>query len=127
MLELGSHAVVFPATEAAKAAALPLCLQVAACLSSGRLRRTTSIYLKYGTVTLAGRYFLLTDHGVPVRRHKDGGIVLGYATTGLRGLLRHMRRHDSQGRLPANDDAALAYIRRWLAAWPEMQSGRRWH
>ena len=84
-------------------------------------------YLKYSTVTLAGRYFLLTQHGVPVRRHKDGGIVLGYAGSGLPTLLHRMRRHDSQGSLPADDDAALAYLRRWLAAWPETESGRRWH
>ena len=84
-------------------------------------------YLKYSTKALAGRFFLLSSHGVPVRRHNDGGIVLGYTTGGLNGLLRRMRRHDSSGRLPANDAAALAYLRQWLAAWPETESGRRWH
>jgi len=84
-------------------------------------------YLKYGTTVLAGRYFLLAEHGVPVPRRKDGGIVLGYTTGGLRALLRRMRRHDSQGRLPAEDDAAVESLRQWLDAWPETDSGRQWH
>ena len=76
---------------------------------------------------LAGRYFLLVEHGVPVQRPKHGGISLGHATARMPALLRRMRRHDSAGRLPADDDAALAYIRQWLVAWPETESGRRWH
>ncbi|PRW50954.1 F-box only 21-like [Chlorella sorokiniana] len=82
-------------------------------------------YLKSGTTALAGRYFLLTEHNVPVPRHEDGGVALSYAGIGLPTLLRRMRRHDSQGRLLADDDAALAYIQQWLAAWPESESGQR--
>ena len=83
-------------------------------------------YLTHGMEALAGRYFLLVEHGVPVPRHADSGITLSYATQGLPTLLRWIRRHDNQGRLPADDDAALAYIRQWLVAWPETESGRRW-
>ena len=83
-------------------------------------------YLKYSTTVLAGRYFLLAEHGVPLPRHKDGGIVLSYAAIGLQRLLRLMRPHDSGRRLPTEDDAALAYIDQWLKAWPEMDSGKRW-
>ena len=83
-------------------------------------------YLMHSIEALAGRYFLLIEHGVPVPCHADGGIVLGYAKQRLPILLQRMRRHDSQGRLPADDDAALAYIERWLAAWPQTDSGRRW-
>ncbi len=90
------------------------------------LSATQLSYLKSSTTVLAGRYFLLAEHGVPVPRHKDGGIVLSYASSGLRALLRRMRQHDSEQRLPADDDAALAYIRQWLDAWPETESGRRW-
>ena len=36
-------------------------------------------YLKYGLEALAGRYFLLLEHGVSVPRHADGGILLWYA------------------------------------------------
>ncbi len=83
-------------------------------------------YLKYGTTALAGRYFLLTEHGVPVPRHKDGGIGLGYAALGLSALLHRMRPHDSQQRLPADDEAAVEYLDQWLKDWPETESGRRW-
>ena len=90
-------------------------------------------YLKYSTTVLAGRYFLLTEHGVthssgtvPLPGHSDGGILLGYATNGVPYLLRLMRRHDSQRRLPADDKAARAYIEAWLDAWPETESGRAW-
>ena len=84
-------------------------------------------YLKSGVTALAGRYFLLTEHGVPLPRHKDGGIGLSYAIKGRHALLRLLRRHDSGQRLPTNDDAALAYIEQWLKAWPETESGQRWH
>jgi len=84
-------------------------------------------YLKYSTTVLAGRYFLLAEHDVPFPCHKDGGIGLTYTTGGLQRLLRRMRPHDSQGRLPAEDDEALAYIKAWLDAWPETDSGRQWH
>ena len=86
-------------------------------------------YLKSGLTALAGRYFLLAEHGVPLPRHKDGGVSLSYATEGLPNLLRRMRPHDSQQRLPADDEAAveyLDYLNQWLAAWPETGSGRRW-
>ena len=83
-------------------------------------------YLKSGLTALAGRYFLLTEHGVPVPRHEDGGFTLSYAIAGPSRLLRLMRRHDSQRCLPADDAAALAYIDRWLKAWPETESGRAW-
>ena len=81
-------------------------------------------YLSRSIEALAGRYFLLVEHGVPVPRHADGGIVLSY--TDKRHLLSILRQHDSQRRLPADDGAALAYIERWLAAWPETESGRWW-
>ena len=83
-------------------------------------------YLKYSTTALAGRYFLLAEHGVPVPRHKDGGVVLGYAAPGLPVLLQRMRPHDSQQRLPADDEAAVEYLDQWLEDWPETDSGRRW-
>ncbi len=63
---------------------------------------------------------------MPVPRLADGGIGLTYTKLGLRYLLCSVRRHDSRQRLPADDEAALAYIRQWLAAWPETDSGRRW-
>ena len=81
-------------------------------------------YLVRSIQTLAGRYFLLIEHGVPVPCHADGGITLSY--TDKRYLLSILRQYDSQGRLPADNGAALAYIERWLAAWPEADSGRRW-
>ena len=84
-------------------------------------------YLKKSATAIAGRYFLLAEHGVPVRRHADGGIALGYAKLGLHALLHRMRPHDSAGRLPADDDAAVEYLRQWLAAWPESESGRLWY
>ncbi|KAI7844739.1 hypothetical protein COHA_001623 [Chlorella ohadii] len=83
-------------------------------------------YLKSSLIVLAGRYFLLTEHGVPLPRHEDGGFVLGYAVVGLPTLLLRLRTHDSQQRLPADDDAAVEYLQNWLAAWPETDSGRRW-
>ena len=83
-------------------------------------------YLKYSTAAIAGRYFLLTEHGVPLPRHKDGGVLLGYAVDSLPRLLRRMRLRDSQQRLPADDAAGVAYIDQWLAAWPETDSGRQW-
>ena len=83
-------------------------------------------YLKRSPEALAGRYFLLTEHGGPLPRHDDGGVVLSYAAKGLPRLLEVMRQHDSQRRLPANDGAALAYIKAWLDAWPETDSGRAW-
>ena len=84
-------------------------------------------YLKYSTTALAGRYFLLTEHGVPLPRHEDGGIGLSYTGSGLRYTLRLMRRHDSKRRLPSDDDKALAYIDAWLDAWPQTESGWAWH
>ncbi len=95
-----------------------------------RLERALSAsqlnYLKSGLTTLAGRYFLLAEHGVPLPRHKDGGVSLSYATEGLPNLLRRMRPHGSQQRLPADDEAAVEYLDQWLAAWPETGSGRLW-
>lgn len=84
-------------------------------------------YLKYSVEALAGRYFLLLEHGVPVARHpQDGGIVLSYATIGLPQLLLRIRQHDSQRRLPADDRQAQAAVREWLQRWPETDSGRLW-
>ena len=84
-------------------------------------------YLKYSLTALAGRYFLLLDHGVPLGRDpQDGGLVLCYASWGLPRLLAYVRRHDGQGRLPADDRQALAAVRAWLQRWPETESGRRW-
>jgi len=84
-------------------------------------------YLPRSTTALAGRYFLLTEHGVPLPRHKDGGIVLSYAEQGLPTLLRRMQAHDSPQCLPADDESALAYIDQWLKDWLETDSGRQWH
>ena len=83
-------------------------------------------YLKHSMEALAGRYFLLTQHGVPMSMHEDSGIVPTYAGRGLPTLLHRLREHDSAARLPADNAAALAYLRKWLAAWPETESGRRW-
>ena len=81
-------------------------------------------YLARSPDALAGRYFLLAEHGVPVPRHEDGGIVLSYSALGMPRLLRLMRQHDSQRRLPADDAEARAYIKAWLDAWPETESGQ---
>ncbi len=105
---------------------LPLSVQVASVPVERALSKSHLTYLKSGLTALAGRYFLLTEHGVPLPRHKDGGVVLTYAVEGLPHLLRRMRLHDSQRRLPADDDAALEYVEQWLAAWPATDSGRQW-
>lgn len=73
-------------------------------------------YLKHSMEALAGRYFLLTQHGVPMSMHEDGGIVPTYAGRGLPTLLHRLREHDSAARLPADNAAAVAYLRKWLAA-----------
>lgn len=63
---------------------------------------------------------------MPVPRYADGGITLSCPKQGLPTLLQLTRRHNSQGRLLANNAAALACIRWWLTAWPETESGQRW-
>lgn len=83
-------------------------------------------FLTSSMEALAGRYFLLVEHCVAMPRSKGEGISLGYVEDTLPKLLQRMRQHDSQGRLPADDSEALAYIKRWLAAWPQTESGRRW-
>lgn len=91
------------------------------------LTKSNLHYLKSSLTALVGRYFLLTEHGVTLPRHADGGIsALSYAVLNLPALLQLMRPHDSQQSLPADDDAAVEYLRQWLAAWPESESGRQW-
>ena len=109
---------------------LPLSATVRMQVVGVRLERALSepqlTYLKSGLTALAGRYFLLAEHGVPLPLHKDGGVSLSYATEGLPRLLRRMRPHDSQRRLPADNEAAVEYLDQWLKDWPETDSGRRW-